>query len=758
MAAFAELGLAPELCGACEALGWGLPTSVQAEAVPLVLGGGDVMAAAETGSGKTGAFALPALQLAHEGLRQEAAGRAAGAGGGGGGGGRGAGGGAEPVGLSLEDRDPTVALSAEGGAERALCQSRAPKAWAGVRADAGALGGGRVWFEVECQDEGLCRVGWSTSAARLELGTCSQGFGYGGTAKKSCNKQFADYGEKYGKGDVVGCGLDIGSGEVAFWLNGRPQGEAFRLPKTLRGPMFPAVCLKNAQVAVNFGGRPWRHPPPTGFAGLAQAKGLVRPGAAEAEPTGGAGGECARTPRVLILEPTRDLARQTHECILQFAKQLHSPKIRAALLVGGENSKQQQRQLEGGVDVVTGTLAQTMHFLRNGKLSPRNLTFFILDEADRLLDDGNKDDILKIFGRMPKGGAGEHRLQVLLFSATLHSDNVQTLSRQLCQNPTLVDLKGKEAVPETVHHCLVKLDPKDDKSWLQRRPEVTTDGCHLFDEDLRPHSASREAMSEAVKRLKPRMLQRVIDAFEMEQVLVFCRTNFDCDNVERFLNGLADGVGGSFRGKRESGKEHPYSCVVLAGARSTEERRRALEAFKEGDVRILVCTDVAARGIDVRGLPYVINMTLPDADQIEDYIHRVGRVGRADTMGLAISLVSTVPEKVWYCTKKGYKPWFSPSKENVKTHQEGGHTKWYDEGALLKRIEKRLKQSVQPLHPDLSLPASIQGKAQYGQNSKDKVNEEAAERVAALKPTVTALNELEVQAQHSYLSLRTMWA
>jgi ATP-dependent RNA helicase DDX1 len=265
-------------------------------------------------------------------------------------------------------------------------------------------------------------------------------------------------------------------------------------------------------------------------------------------------------------------------------------------------------------------------------------------------------------------------------------------------------------------------------------------------------------MSEAVKRLKPRMLQRVIDAFEMEQVLVFCRTNYDCDNIERFLNGLADGMGGSFRGKRESGKEHLYSCVVLAGARSTEERRRALEAFKEGDVRILVCTDVAARGIDVRGLPYVINMTLPDADQIEDYIHRVGRVGRADTMGLAISLVSAVPEKVWYCTKKGYKPWFSPSNENVKTHQEGGHTKWYDESALLKRIEKRLKQAVQPLHPDLSLPASIQGKAQYGQNAKDKFNEEAAERVAALKPTVTALNELEVQAQHSYLSLRTMWA
>ena len=753
MAAFGELGLAPELCGACEALGWAVPTPVQFEAVPLVLGGGDVMAAAETGSGKTGAFALPALQLAHEGLRREIAGR--GRAGAGAGSGAGTTVGEGKVGLSLEDRDPSVALGPEDGVERALCQSRAPKAWAGVRADAGAVGG-RVYFEVECRDEGLCRVGWSTRAARLELGTCAQGFGYGGTAKKSCNRQFGDYGEVYGKGDVVGCGLDCGSGEVAFWLNGRPLGEAFRLPKALRGAaLHPTICLKNAEVAVNFGGRPWCQGPPAGYEGVDQAAEVVR---VSSEEGAGGGGEGSRTPRVLILEPTRDLARQTHECILQFAKQLHSPKIKAALLVGGENSKSQQRELEEGVDVVTGTLAQTMHFLRNGKLSPQNLTFFILDEADRLLDDGNKDDIMKIFGRMPKGGAGESRLQVLLFSATLHSENVQSLSKQLCQNPTLVDLKGKESVPETVHHCLVKIDPREDKSWLQRKPEVATDGCHLFDEDLRPHSTSREAMSEAVKRLKPRMLQRVIDAFEMEQVLVFCRTNFDCDNVERFLNGLGDGAMGSFRGKRESGKEHPYSCVVLAGARSTEERRRALEAFKEGDVRILVCTDVAARGIDVRGLPYVINMTLPDTDQIEDYIHRVGRVGRADTMGLAISLVSSVPEKVWYCTKKGYKPWFSPDENNVKTHKEGGHTKWYDEGALLKRIEKRLKQSVQPLHPDLSLPASIQGKAQYGQDMKSKVNEETAERVAALKPTVTVLNELEIQAQHSYLGLKTMWA
>ena len=102
----------------------------------------------------------------------------------------------------------------------------------------------------------------------------------------------------------------------------------------------------------------------------------------------------------------------------------------------------------------------------------------------------------------------------------------------------------------------------------------------------------------------------------------------------------------------------------------------------------------------VQGLPYVINMTLPDKS--EDYIHRIGRVGRADTMGLAISLVSTKPEKVWYCSKKGYKPWFNPTKEDTKQHAI-----WYDEWALLKDIEARIKHPVAPLGKDLALPAGL---------------------------------------------------
>ena len=143
----------------------------------------------------------------------------------------------------------------------------------------------------------------------------------------------------------------------------------------------------------------------------------------------------------------------------------------------------------------------------------------------------------------------------------------------------------------------------------------------------------------------------MIDSFDMDQCLIFCRTNLDCDNLERFLTDA--GGGRAFRGKTDSGKENPYSCCVVAGWRRMDERKRNLAAFKEGDVRFLICTDVAARGIDITSLPYVINMTLPH--EAEEYIHRIGRVGRADSVGLAISLVSVQDkEKVWWhnCNRK----------------------------------------------------------------------------------------------------------
>jgi len=191
-----------------------------------------------------------------------------------------------------------------------------------------------------------------------------------------------------------------------------------------------------------------------------------------------------------------------------------------------------------------------------------------------------------------------------------------------------------------------------------------------------------EKRSQNVKAVKPLVLLRLIEQLDMEQVLVFCRTNLDCDNLEKFF--IAAGGGNKFSGKKEGGKQGVYSCCVLAGMRSQQERKQNLEAFKDGDVRILIATDVAARGIDISGLPYVVNMTLPE--QSENYIHRVGRVGRAEKMGLAISIVAaSYKEKVWWCQNKKKPPQF-----DRRLFEEGGNCKWQDEGRAMHEVEKRL--------------------------------------------------------------------
>lgn len=127
--------------------------------------------------------------------------------------------------------------------------------------------------------------------------------------------------------------------------------------------------------------------------------------------------------------------------------------------------------------------------------------------------------------------------------------------------------------------------------------------------------------------------------------------------MEKFLRSATDG--GRYR------LVDKYTCRVIAGMRTMEERRKSLSDFKEGEVRILIATDVAARGIDIRELPFVINVTLPDLPQT--YLHRAGRVGRADRLGLAVALVATVDERVWHC-KKGTKP---PCKDTTD-YDKGG--------------------------------------------------------------------------------------
>lgn len=235
----------------------------------------------------------------------------------------------------------------------------------------------------------------------------------------------------------------------------------------------------------------------------------------------------------------------------------------------------------------------------------------------------------------------------------------------------------------------------------------------------------------------------------MSQCMIFCRTNADCDNLETFL--CSYGGGKKFHGMVESGKEHAYSCCVLAGMRSMQERRTNLEAFKEGNVRFLICTDVAARGIDIKCLPFMINMTLPD--EAENYIHRIGRVGRAERMGLAISIVAgnDIKEKVWFhkCANRG------KGCLNRADVGEGGCTMWYDEPALLRNVEQRLHQPIPELAPSTyELPPEIaQLGVEYGEEAK-QVGGVANIHLQLLGPTVIELGKMEVAAQNIFLDMR----
>lgn len=267
--------------------------------------------------------------------------------------------------------------------------------------------------------------------------------------------------------------------------------------------------------------------------------------------------------------------------------------------------KDQISQLNQGLDIVTGTPGRIKDLVETKNLKLDNIRFFILDEADGLLQQDHKTLILEMYDAFDKLIDGK-RLQMIVCSATLHNFEVKKLAQELMHFPMWVDLKGQDVVPETVHHVKCYVNPETDRSWqTEHGIKVQTDGVHkqdnLTQKDL--------GMSEATKILKGKYLIAAVNKLKMheEQCIMFCRTKLDCDNLERFLN------------KLDSKK---YSCKCLHGDRRPNERKANLQAFKDKEVKFLICTDVAARGIDVKGIPFVINYTLPD--ETLNFIHRTG--------------------------------------------------------------------------------------------------------------------------------------
>ncbi|KAJ6632710.1 ATP-dependent RNA helicase Ddx1 [Pseudolycoriella hygida] len=721
MTAFEEFGVLPEIAKAVEEMEWTLPTDVQSEAIPLILGGGDVLMAAETGSGKTGAFCLPILQIVWETLRDLADGK----------GKKGAVAAAIPSWtMSFFDRGNALAVTPDG----LRCQSREFKEWHGCRATTGVKGNGKYFFEATVTDEGLCRVGWSTSEANLDLGTDRFGFGFGGTGKKSNNKQFDSYGEEFGMNDVIGCCLDLQQYEIRFMKNGKDLGVAFSIPQNLRNStFFPAVVLKNAEMAFNFGASTFKHGIPSGYvaASRVDSKNVVQN--PHATNSGSDQGFVPKpnAPQAIIIEPSRELAEQTFNQIVKFKKFLKDPIVRELLLIGGVNVREQLSVLQEGVDILVATPGRLEDLIGGGQVSLTHCRFFVLDEADGLLSAGYLNMIETLHKQIPKITADGRRLQMIVCSATLHSFDVKKMAEKLMHFPTWVDLKGEDAVPETVHHVVSLVDPQKDLSWHNMKRHIQTDGVHNND-NVRPGVNTAETFSEAVKMLKAEYLIRAIDEHQMDRAILFCRTKLDCDNLENYL-------------KQVGGQK--YSCVCLHGDRNPNERKKNLETFKQSKVKFLICTDVAARGLDITGLPFVVNYTLPD--EKSNYVHRIGRVGRAERMGLAISLVATVPEKVWYhgqwCSSRGKNCW------NTKLTDVKGCCMWYNEKNYLADIEEHLNITIQQVDKNMKVPLNeFDGKVVYGEKLKN-TGTGYKDHVAQMTNVVSRLSDLEAKAQTLFL-------
>nr|XP_045625919.1 ATP-dependent RNA helicase Ddx1-like [Procambarus clarkii] len=566
----------PEIAKAVEEMDWTLPTDVQNEAVPLILGGGDVLMAAETGSGKTGAFCLPILQIVWESLKDIQLGKTSKV--------------TKEISplwlMSFFDRDAGMAVTPDG----LRCQSRDPKTWQGARCTKGVTGKGKYYYEAVVSDEGLCRVGWATPQAALDLGTCKSGFGFGGTGKKSNCKQFDDYGESFGLRDVIGCYLNLDAMEMHYSKNGTDLGKAFTLRSEFKNAVFhPAVVLKNAEMSFNFGATEFKHPPKAGYVAVSQAS----KDCTVSSGVKGGGDKPQKlqnnAPHAVIIEPSRELAEQTLKQVQMFRKHLDNPVVRDLLVVGGIPVKEQIAALNAGVDIVCGTPGRLEDLINTGQLSLQSCKFFVLDEADGLLKQGHERLINNIYNSIPKITSEGKRLQMVVCSATLHSFEVKRMAERLMHFPTWVDLKGEDAVPETVHHVVVTIDPRTDSSWSNLRRHLQTDGVHVKD-GVRPGNNTPETLSEAVKLLKGEYCIKAIDTHKMDQALIFCRTKLDCDNLERYFNQIGGGA---------NNRGNPYSCVCLHGDRKPNERKANLQKFKDGGVKFLICTDVAARGIGV---------------------------------------------------------------------------------------------------------------------------------------------------------------
>ncbi|MDB4082754.1 DEAD/DEAH box helicase [Vicingaceae bacterium] len=278
----------------------------------------------------------------------------------------------------------------------------------------------------------------------------------------------------------------------------------------------------------------------------------------------------------LIVTPTRELALQIEDNIKEYGKYT---SLKSTVIFGGVNQNPQVNRLRQGIDILVATPGRLLDLINQGFISLSQIEYFVLDEADQMLDMGFIHDIKKIIAKLPK------ERQSLFFSATMAKPIVD-LSNQILGHPEKVTIKPEQTTADKVTQSLYMVSNED----------------------------------------KIKLLVELIAARNAKSVLVFSRTKHGANKVVKLL-------------EREE-----INAAAIHGNKTQAARVKALNSFKDASIKVLVATDIAARGIDVSELELVVNYDLPNIP--ETYVHRIGRTGRAKASGEAVSFCSA-EERSW---------------------------------------------------------------------------------------------------------------
>ncbi len=270
----------------------------------------------------------------------------------------------------------------------------------------------------------------------------------------------------------------------------------------------------------------------------------------------------------LIITPTRELAIQIGESFSTYGRYTG---LKNTVIFGGVKQNSQTKELKNGVDILVATPGRLLDLMNQGYINLNSIEYFVLDEADNMLDMGFIHDIKKIIAKLP------NKRQSLFFSATM-PDNIVALSKQILRNPVKIEVNPVSSTADTIQQYLYYTN----------------------------------------KSTKLDLLNHILENKNIKQVLLFARTKHGADKISKSLN------------------KNNIKATAIHGNKAQNARQKALQEFKDGKIRVLVATDIAARGIDIDKLKYVINYDIPNV--AETYVHRIGRGGRAGDEGVSISI------------------------------------------------------------------------------------------------------------------------